>query len=51
MTRIAVLGGHGKTGRAVVAALAERGAIGVPLGRADLPELIERPRRTVTPST
>jgi len=41
MTRIAVLGGHGKTGRAVVAALAERGAIGVPLGRADLPELIE----------
>ena len=35
MTRIAVLGGHGKTGRAVVAALAEGGAIGVPLGRSD----------------
>jgi len=41
MTRIAVLGGHGKTGRAVVAALAERGATGVSLGRADLPDLIE----------
>lgn len=35
MTRVAVLGGHGKTGRAVCAALAGRGAEGVPLGRAD----------------
>lgn len=36
---VAVLGGHGKTGRAVVAALADRGATGVPLGRADWPDL------------
>lgn len=35
MTRIAVLGGHGKTGRAVVRALADRGAVAVPLGRGD----------------
>ena len=35
MTRIAVLGGHGKTGRAVCAALSARGARPVPLGRAD----------------
>lgn len=40
MMRIAVLGGHGKTGRAVAAALADRGAEAVPLGRdawSDLP--------------
>ena len=35
MTRIAVLGGHGKTGRAVCTALTARGARPVPLGRAD----------------
>ena len=35
MARVAVLGGHGKTGRAVCAALADP----VPLGRADLPDL------------
>ena len=35
MTRVAVVGGHGKTGRAVRAALAARGAEAVPLGRAD----------------
>lgn len=39
MTRIAVLGGHGKTGRAVVEALTERGADAVPLGRAEWPHL------------
>ncbi|NPC95989.1 SDR family oxidoreductase [Nocardioides sp. zg-DK7169] len=39
MTRVAVLGGHGKTGRSVVAALEGRGAVGVPLGRADWPDL------------
>jgi uncharacterized protein YbjT (DUF2867 family) len=33
--RVAILGGHGKTGRAVSAALADRGAVAVPLGRAD----------------
>jgi NAD(P)H dehydrogenase (quinone) len=32
---IAVLGGHGKTGRAVIAALAARGVEARPLGRAD----------------
>lgn len=40
MMRIAVLGGHGKTGRAVAAALADRGAEAMPLGRdawSDLP--------------
>ncbi len=42
MTRIALLGGHGKTGRAVGAALAERGAEAVALGRADWPELAAR---------
>jgi NAD(P)H dehydrogenase (quinone) len=45
MTRIAVLGGHGKTGRAVVAALEERGAEAVPLGRSawpTLPDALER---------
>ena len=41
MARIAVLGGHGKTGRAVCAALAGRGAVATPLGRADWPELAE----------
>jgi uncharacterized protein YbjT (DUF2867 family) len=35
MTRVAVLGGHGKTGRAVCAALVARAADAVPLGRAD----------------
>jgi NAD(P)H dehydrogenase (quinone) len=34
-SRIAVLGGHGKTGRAVSAALGRYGASAVPLGRAD----------------
>jgi NAD(P)H dehydrogenase (quinone) len=33
--RVAVVGGHGKTGRAVSAALTARGACPVPLGRAD----------------
>jgi uncharacterized protein YbjT (DUF2867 family) len=37
--RVAVLGGHGKTGRAVVSALVARGATAVPLGRADWPDL------------
>jgi NAD(P)H dehydrogenase (quinone) len=37
--RVAVLGGHGKTGRTVVAALDARGATGVPLGRADWADL------------
>jgi uncharacterized protein YbjT (DUF2867 family) len=37
--RIAVLGGHGKTGAAVAGALASRGATAVPLGRADWPDL------------
>ena len=36
---LAVVGGHGKTGRAVVAALTARGAPAVPLGRADWPDL------------
>lgn len=35
MTRVAVLGGHGKTGRAVCHALTARDAEAVPLGRAD----------------
>ncbi|MBZ5740721.1 SDR family oxidoreductase [Nocardioides mangrovi] len=39
MTRIAVLGGHGKTGRAVCAALTQRSAQEVPLGRADWADL------------
>ncbi|MFC7362300.1 SDR family oxidoreductase [Nocardioides astragali] len=38
--RVAVLGGHGKTGRAVVAALTARGATAVPLGRADWTDLV-----------
>jgi uncharacterized protein YbjT (DUF2867 family) len=38
---IAVLGGHGKTGRAVVAALAGRGVEARPLGRADWSALAE----------
>lgn len=37
--RVAVVGGHGKTGRAVCSALAGRGAIAVPLGRRDWPDL------------
>ncbi len=36
---IAVLGGHGKTGRAVCAALADRGVESRPVGRADWPDL------------
>jgi NAD(P)H dehydrogenase (quinone) len=36
---IAVLGGHGKTGRAVCPALAARGVEGRPLGRADWADL------------
>ena len=35
MTRIALIGGHGKTGRSVSAALARRGVEPVALGRAD----------------
>lgn len=38
-SRIAVVGGNGKTGRAVCTALAARGAEAVPLGRADWPDL------------
>jgi len=38
---IAVLGGHGKTGRAVCAALAARGLAAKPLGRADWPTLAQ----------
>jgi uncharacterized protein YbjT (DUF2867 family) len=37
--RVAVVGGHGKTGRAVSAALAAGGARPVPLGRADWDDL------------
>ncbi|NYE37551.1 uncharacterized protein YbjT (DUF2867 family) [Nocardioides cavernae] len=37
--RVAVLGGHGKTGRAVVGGLAARGTEALPLGRADWPRL------------
>ena len=36
---VAVLGGHGKTGRAVVAALAARGVASVAIGRAEWPDL------------
>jgi len=39
MTRIAVVGGHGKTGRAVCTALSARGATPVALGRADRGDL------------
>ncbi|MDF1602153.1 NAD(P)H-binding protein [Nocardioides sp. YIM 152315] len=39
MTRIAVLGGHGKTGRAVAVGLADRRAEAVPLGRGAWPDL------------
>ena len=39
--RVAVLGGNGKTGRAVGAALASRGATVVPLGRAERPHLAD----------
>ena len=41
MMRVAVVGGHGKTGRAVCAALADRGTEGVPLGRADWGDLAD----------
>lgn len=37
--RVAVLGGHGKTGRAVCTALADVGVDAVPLGRADWADL------------
>jgi NAD(P)H dehydrogenase (quinone) len=37
--RVAVLGGHGKTGRAVCDALADRGLDAVPLGRSHWPDL------------
>ncbi|HYF74848.1 MAG TPA: NmrA family NAD(P)-binding protein [Nocardioides sp.] len=37
--RIAIIGGHGKTGRALAAALTARGATAVALGRADWPQL------------
>jgi NAD(P)H dehydrogenase (quinone) len=37
--RVAVLGGHGKTGRVVCGALADRGVDALPLGRADWPDL------------
>jgi len=37
--RVAVLGGHGKTGRAVCGALADLGVDAVPLGRGDWPDL------------
>jgi NAD(P)H dehydrogenase (quinone) len=37
--RVAVLGGHGKTGRAVCGALADRGVEALPLGRSDWPDL------------
>lgn len=37
--RVAVLGGHGKTGRAVCGALVTRGIDAVPLGRADWADL------------
>jgi uncharacterized protein YbjT (DUF2867 family) len=39
MTRIAVFGGHGKTGRAVCEALTQRSAQAAPLGRADADDL------------
>lgn len=39
MRRVAVVGGHGKTGRAVCDALAACGAGALPLGRADWPDL------------
>jgi NAD(P)H dehydrogenase (quinone) len=37
--RVAIVGGNGKTGRAVIAAVAERGAQPVPLGRAEWDDL------------
>ncbi len=37
--RVGVVGGNGKTGRAVAAGLAERGAVAVPLGRAEWDDL------------
>jgi uncharacterized protein YbjT (DUF2867 family) len=36
---VAIVGGHGKTGRAVAGALARRGVASVALGRADQPDL------------
>ncbi|GAA4692892.1 NAD(P)H-binding protein [Nocardioides conyzicola] len=38
-SRVGVLGGRGKTGRAVTAALEDRGVVGVPLGRAEWSDL------------
>ncbi|SDE12193.1 SDR family oxidoreductase [Nocardioides lianchengensis] len=40
-SRIAIVGGHGKTGRAVAAALARRDVVPVPLGRAEWPVLAD----------
>jgi uncharacterized protein YbjT (DUF2867 family) len=37
--KVAIVGGHGKTGRAVATALTARGAASVSLGRADWPDL------------
>jgi len=37
--RVAIVGGHGKSGRAVATALAARGGAPVPLGRAHWPDL------------
>ena len=48
--RVAVVGGHGKTGRAVGAALSARGADPVALGRADWDDLAGR-RAAATPPT
>ena len=39
VARVAIVGGHGKTGRAVCSALADRGVDARPLGRADWPDL------------
>jgi uncharacterized protein YbjT (DUF2867 family) len=39
VAQVAVLGGHGKTGRAVCSALADRDVEARPLGRADWPDL------------
>ena len=43
--RVAVVGGHGKTGRAVAAALTDRGAEAVATGRAEWDRLERGPRR------
>jgi uncharacterized protein YbjT (DUF2867 family) len=38
--RVAIVGGNGKTGRAVAAGLTDRGAAAVPLGRAEWDDLV-----------